>query len=1177
MILLRCTCFVLVATTIGVFGSAAKNAQTVHHHMTSRELQKYFGVDQHKDVPEYDVTHPYQSTSAGTFLSYDLHSDHRSRRSTDIHDKRYNIRAFGKNMHLKLRENKRLLAPGLKVEEYQNGHVRRSELPMGTKHYIGEIEGDAKSIVALSYNDGLTGMIQTRDEPLFVRPIPRHLAAQVGHPTHATPHIVYRRAAKHLDSFEIDRDLPTYQASKRSLPQSHVTKRSLSNISTIEIGLVADDVISSIHGNDSRNYLLQMANVLHSLFQDSSIGAQRVSIAVTRLMFVRNADIGLSATDDKGTKLSMITTWASQNQINPESDDDPDHFDALVFNARGSDPGGLAQMSAICVGAIAPSMSNDIGLQTAMIIAHELGHGLGVGHDQTDSCPGGVNIMSGHSSGGPGAFQWSSCSKNVIQNFLSGPGSSCLKDLPPVPRPQFPHTNKLPGQLSDGDAQCKAMYNYQYWHCPQKISDCASLYCTNTNTTCSSSVVPPLDGTRCGPRHWCIRGTCVDDGSPIINGGWSEWSTYGDCSTTCGGGVQWRSRTCTNPEPANGGDDCEGSSKGHFRICNAEACPVEAVPFRRTQCQAFDPNYVEHYYSDPCKLVCRQVDYIYFFGNVADGTRCSSDPLRKDVCIAGACRSVGCDYILESGVFPDRCGVCNGNGTTCDRVHFEYTENWQYWGPNAAATMETLPVGSTKVVAAKRQVGYNVLGIQNSDGVYLISLPSWSTTVYAAGTKIVYEHNENLYRDRILIEGPTTEKLLLKFVYVYEVNGGVDIDYFRPVSGVLGSNVSYQWATSNWTSCSTTCAGGERSRVLYCVRSDDNTFASHSACDAALRPASVEACNTQTCPPEWHVTEWDTCSKTCGRGSQSRAVFCRKKTTSSSHETIDDQICLDSGLTRPNVTEVSRYCNEIPCPPEWVPLAWSECSTTCSTGVTTRQLECRRLEASGVMSPPILPENCDHAIKPPTSEPCNSDNPCTPNEEIEIACFVTNSDIAVLADLTENLDLNNTAAIVQQCTQLAHAQGFKYFALGDNGICYSDADTNTTYFLNGETGKNNCYAGVGRAGYMFVYTLESLPTLVNLGCYRDDYFDRALPTFYANMRDQIVWENMNKTISQCAHIARNKEYDYFGVQFYGECWSSSTPLADLSYTRHGDADNCWAGVGGDWSFQMYRLGTNSKK
>ncbi|EDO36364.1 predicted protein [Nematostella vectensis] len=216
---------------------------TVHHHMTSRELQKYFGVDQHKDVPEYDVTHPYQSTSAGTFLSYDLHSDHRSRRSTDIHDKRYNIRAFGKNMHLKLRENKRLLAPGLKVEEYQNGHVRRSELPMGTKHYIGEIEGDAKSIVALSYNDGLTGMIQTRDEPLFVRPIPRHLAAQVGHPTHATPHIVYRRAAKHLDSFEIDR--------------------------------------------------------------------------------------------------------------------------------------GLAQMSAICVGAIAPSMSNDIGLQTAMIIAHELGHGLG--------------------------------------------------------------------------------------------------------------------------------------------------------------------------------------------------------------------------------------------------------------------------------------------------------------------------------------------------------------------------------------------------------------------------------------------------------------------------------------------------------------------------------------------------------------------------------------------------------------------------------------------------------------------------------------------------------------------------------------------------------------------------------------------------------------------------------
>ena len=49
-----------------------------------------------------------------------------------------------------------------------------------------------------------------------------------------------------------------------------------------------------------------------------------------------------------------------------------------------------------------------------------------------------------------------------------------------------------------------------------------------------------------------------------VHGGFSPFS---GCSKTCGGGT--RIRTCTNPEPKNGGRGCVGSSQ---ETCNTQAC-----------------------------------------------------------------------------------------------------------------------------------------------------------------------------------------------------------------------------------------------------------------------------------------------------------------------------------------------------------------------------------------------------------------------------------------------------------------------------------------------------------------------------------------------------------------------------------------------------------------------------
>lgn len=56
-----------------------------------------------------------------------------------------------------------------------------------------------------------------------------------------------------------------------------------------------------------------------------------------------------------------------------------------------------------------------------------------------------------------------------------------------------------------------------------------------------------------------------------VNGGWSSWSLWSDCSAKCGKGYQRRQRSCTNPAPLNGGSSCGGEKKQEIQC--SSICP----------------------------------------------------------------------------------------------------------------------------------------------------------------------------------------------------------------------------------------------------------------------------------------------------------------------------------------------------------------------------------------------------------------------------------------------------------------------------------------------------------------------------------------------------------------------------------------------------------------------------
>ncbi|CAL8292204.1 unnamed protein product [Lota lota] len=520
----------------------------------------------------------------------------------------------------------------------------------------------------------------------------------------------------------------------------------------------------------------------------------------------------------------------------------------------------------------------------------------------------------------------------------------------------------------------------------------------------------------------------------LVDGGWSQWAAWSECSLPCGGGAKVRHRQCDSPAPQSGGRGCVGQAEQQ-KDCNAHTCTAGGwLPWSPWS---------------PCSVSCGGGEQ--YRTRRCASPPCSGLPRQSKTCNTQVCLEVGCPpgrlyRECERGEdCPFSCSQVSGREACysdgCEEGCHCPPHTYQHHGvclqecPCLVDAELLTSIESVSVTPVSSLLLYNVSegaellpgstlqhdcsscscehGLWNCSLAHcpldggLSTWGPWSPCSLSCGGLGLKSRSRGCTQPPPAHGGRDCQGARQETTYCQAPDCPVIIGPTdAPTTPDEDAGFSL-W--SAWSPCTRTCSDPHtptiKTRQRRCVRPPcSGPSHQEKACNLPQCPDGGDVCTGEACESKncswtgWGG--WGSCSRSCGVGQQLRLrTFMSPGANGSWCPDILDG------------NQEQRFCNIRPCRVDggwsrWSP--WSRCDKLCGGGRAVRTRSCS--------SPP--PKNgglkCEgekNQVKPCSTKPCGEKG-CPPGQEVVLCA---NQCPQRCADLQQGIECHGNAECQPGC------------------------------------------------------------------------------------------------------------------------------------------------------------------